>query len=841
MQTATNPNTGEKVVLIGSEWKPFTQSATNPQGVKAFLVGNQWLSDEGMPSDRTASTQEETMVAYGPRRTPLKFTGINAVMEQIGAPIQAVSEGVIKGGSNILFGAEQLLGKGAQELGAAYTSRAVIEDALRRQAGAQARVAPFKQEYPISTGIGELGLETLITAPIGGAMARPLAATAQYAPAIAPYVNPLVNALRSSGFRTGLIPAAKAAPGVAPQAIPLATRAADIGARAFGGGATGGATAAFTNPDEIGAGVDIGAGLAVVAPPTLKVAAKSLGFLKDAFTGQLPAIGAGKIARDVAGDRIGAIRAALTAAPEDLMAAQAASGVQKDAWQALGAMTSKTDDASAVMKRQAADDLGVLQRMAEGGNETEARTAYEQSIKRLNQLTADMRAVELQAANQAAQTTNRLAPQMQQRQASMVNALREGMPANLPSGAAGIPAPGVSGIHAGTEALQRANVADAAARRLMVARSQAARGGISESTIPGVNDRRIESANRFVSEQWQETSDTFAAIAKQRRDEAGFIERQIGSLEDYGLKPLDAGSITAAIDSKINAPGLRASSNTTKVLQAVKDDIVNLTEKGGGVIDAHDLYTLRKEGINERIMQILGQTDPKISAKVTRKTLEEVRPLIDDAIKKAGGTGWEDYLKTYSQGMQAIDQKAMAAEAARLFENAPNEYVKLVRGNNPDAVEAIFGPGSYDIFKEMGSKMPTLEKVASNVERNAAMKEAATAGTEALGKVIGEDSFRFRFPSLLNRATTAANVTLDILEKRLDKKVFAELQKGMQSGKSALEMLNTLPAAEKSKALRALSDPASWGKAKTIGVRAATRQEQPTNALAPANENALAQ
>jgi hypothetical protein len=90
--------------------------------------------------------------------------------------------------------------------------------------------------------------------------------------------------------------------------------------------------------------------------------------------------------------------------------------------------------------------------MAEGGNETEARAAYEASIKRLNELTQDMRNVELGAANQAAQTINQLAPQAQQRQASMINALREGMPANLPSGAAGTPAPGVSGIHAGTEA-----------------------------------------------------------------------------------------------------------------------------------------------------------------------------------------------------------------------------------------------------------------------------------------------------------------------------------------------------------------------------------------------------
>jgi hypothetical protein len=684
---------------------------------------------------------------------------------------------------------------------------------------------------------GEFMGQTAITAPLGGLIARPLAAAAPYAPTI---INPIVNALRSSGFSSGLLPAAK----TAPQAIPLATRAADIGARVIGGGVTGGATAALTNPDEIGAGTSVGAGLAVAAPPIVKGLVKSAGFLTDAFSGKLAQVGAGKIARDVAGDRIGAIRAALEAAPSDVTAAQATSGIQKDAWQALGAMTSKTDDVSALLKRQTDDDLAILQNMAGGGNETEMRAAYEQSIKRLNKLTEDLRNVPLQAANQANQTINQLAPKLEQRQASMVNALREGMPANLPSGAAGTPAPGVSGIHAGTEALQRANVADAAARRLMVARSQAARGGVSESTVPGANDRRIESANRFVSEQFQAASDEFANIAKQRRAEAGFIERQIGSLEAHGLKQLDVGKIIAAIDTKINQPGLRASSDMVKVLSAVKDDFANLAQKGGGVLDAHDAYTLRKEGINDRIMQIMGQTDPKISAKVTRRVLEDIRPLIDDAIETAGGTGWKDYLKTYSQGMQTIDQKAMAAQAAKLFGGSDADkqaYVRLVRGNNTDAVEAIFGPGSYDIFKEMGSKMPTLEKVASNVERNASMKQAATSGTEALGKVIGEDSFRLRFPAFFSPKITAANMTLDILEKKLDKKVFAELQKGMASGKSALEMLNTLPTAEKSKALRALSDPASWGKAGTISARVATRQEQPTNALAPQqqNQNAL--
>ena len=656
--------------------------------------------------------------------------------ESIGAPFQAVSEGVIKGGGNIMFGGQRLVGEGLQAFGATQAGQALIADAQRRQAEAQARVAPFKQQYPMSTGTGELGAEAVITAPIGGLLARPLAAAAPYAPGL---INPIVNAMRSSGFSSGLLP--KAAVGTA---VPLATRAGDIGARVFGGGVTGGATAALTSPDEIGTGAGVGAGLAVAAPPIVKIMGKTAGFLSDAFSGRLAEVGAGKIARDVAGNRIAAIRAALAASPTDVTAAQATYGIQNDAWQALGAMTSKTDEVSALMKRQASDDLAQLQRMAEGGNETEARAAYEQSIKRLNQLTADMRNVELQAANQAGQTINNLAPRLDQRQASMVNALREGMPANLPSGAAGTPAPGVSGINAATEAAQ-----------------QAAIGAKGKPGFLSAGDR---------SQEWKQTSDTFAAIANQRRAEAGFIERQIGSLEDYGLRPLDAGGITAAIDAKLATPGLRASSNMTKVLQSIRDDIANLTEKGGGVIDAHDLYTLRKEGINERIMQVLGQTDPKISAKVTRKTLEEVRPLIDDAIEKAGGTGWKDYLKTYSQGMQAIDQKAMAAEAAKLFKNSPDQYVRLVRGNNPDAVEAIFGPGSYDIFKEMGSKLPTLEKLASNIERTGAMKEAATAGTETLGKAVGGDSFRLRFPSLLNRATTAANLTLDILEKRLDKK-----------------------------------------------------------------------
>ena len=776
LQTATNPTTGERVVLVGDQWQPIAQSATNKQGVKAYLVGDKWITDESAkPSEIPAPRKER------------------GFFETIGAPIEAMSQGVISGGGNVVLGGQRLLGMGLEKIGATDTGKFLQEDAARRLAESQATVAPFKQEFPVFTGAGELGAEIIGTGPVGKVIAAPLKAI--------PAAAPLAQAIRTGGFSTGRAVQAGA---------PLTARAADVATRAAGGAALGGATAAVINPAEFETGALVGAALPVAAPPIVNALAKSAGFLKDAFTGQLAGIKAGKISREVAGDRIGAIRAALAAAPDDLTAAQATAGIQNDALQALYKFSSRTDDMSMKLKQQAAADLADLQRAAGSANATEARNIYDQSIKRLNQLTADMRNVELQAANQAAQTINRLAPQAAQREASMVNALRGGIPV-------GQPLPGQATVSPVTEAAQQA--------------ATAAKGK------PGF----LSAGDR--AKEWQETSDIFADIARQRRAEAGFIERQIGSLEDYGLRPLDAGAITSAIDARLSQPGLRASPNVTKVLQAVKDDIANLTQKGGGVIDANDLYTLRKEGINERITQIMGQTDPKVSAKVTRKVLQEVRPLIDDAITTAGGTGWRDYLKTYSQGMQSIDQNAMAAQAAKLFQDSPQEYVRLVRGNNPDAVEAIFGPGSYDIFKEMGSKMPTLEKVASNIERTAGMETAAAQGKERLTEIIEDIGRTFpRFPNLLSREAAFGNVTFQELERRLDKKVVAKLREGALSGKNSLELLNTLPAIERSKVLKVLTDPSTWGAKGAAATRAATMPAAPTNNLAPQSEkqNALA-
>ena len=56
-QTATNPQTGEKAVLIDNEWKPYTQSATNDKGMKAFLIGDQWITDQGVAAPAVSNEE----------------------------------------------------------------------------------------------------------------------------------------------------------------------------------------------------------------------------------------------------------------------------------------------------------------------------------------------------------------------------------------------------------------------------------------------------------------------------------------------------------------------------------------------------------------------------------------------------------------------------------------------------------------------------------------------------------------------------------------------------------------------------------------------------------------
>lgn len=88
LQTATNPQTGERVVLVGDQWQPVAQTATNKEGQKAYLVGGKWLVDDRQappaPAPKAATPTSKPVAPEEP--TPAINPEFGGFMEALQPP-----------------------------------------------------------------------------------------------------------------------------------------------------------------------------------------------------------------------------------------------------------------------------------------------------------------------------------------------------------------------------------------------------------------------------------------------------------------------------------------------------------------------------------------------------------------------------------------------------------------------------------------------------------------------------------------------------------------------------------------------------------------------------------
>lgn len=105
--------------------------------------------------------------------------------------------------------------------------------------------------------------------------------------------------------------------------------------------------------------------------------------------------------------------------------------------------------------------------------------------------------------------------------------------------------------------------------------------------------------------------------------------------------------------------GYRASDVVQSTLGHLRNKLEALTDKSG-VINPADLYTVRKE-IGSTIQKFSNENanwDKGLTAKLQRI----VQLSMDDAIEKAGGTGWRQYLSEYSKASKVIDTYKLRQE-----------------------------------------------------------------------------------------------------------------------------------------------------------------------------------
>jgi hypothetical protein len=720
-QTATNPETGEKLILVKDAWQKIEKSATNEAGEKAYLVKGKWLTPSATPSP-AAQTEEAPTLSPSEMRQEM----INQEMGQFIAPFKGASAGL----GNIMFGAQRYLGKGAQMLGARETGQALIDDAARRRAQAQAEIAPYKEQFPKATGAGEFVGEVAATGPVGAVIAAPLK--------MAGVAAPIVESIKSAGLRTGLAPATGA------------TRAIDLGVRGAGGATTGAVSAGLVNPEDAGTGAIVGAAIPTVAAPVLKKLASSYGFVKDVVTGRAAEVRAADIVRETLKDQLEPAMLALSKARPGITAVQALqeAGINADPFMALGKLAEKMDTKSAyrlLMESQELAQTNQLAAMAGGGTQTAAREAQNVARNELTNLTTPMR----------------------------------------------------------TEALNRANVG----------------GTVTKALKPEIAS--FTSAGTFTGQG--------VPLA------LGQAQAQLDALAAAGLKPIDTSKIVSGITAKLNDPKIGPSDVNQAVLSKVTSKIKEWTEKGGGVIDAEALYSIRKNAVGEEIARLYPNADAKQQARFAAKLLSEIKPAIDDAIVDAGGTGWRKYLQTYEKGMNEIDQQRLATVALDKFKGSKEEFIKLVRGDNVDAVEDVFGPGSFNIFKEM-KKSGTLENIASQLDRDIKISDRAAAGAGGLARIMGMSEKEIgRIPAFLSTTTTTINEALRILEGKITNELKQLIVDGMKDGKSVAELVQKLPSKDRNVVLRTLMKSEKWNPA---GVTAPVQLfVDRKNNLAPEQEN----
>jgi hypothetical protein len=684
--------------------------------------------------------------------------------------------GISKGVGNVMFGGQRLVGKGLEAVGATETGRALIEDAARRQAEQEAFIAPYKAVAPTATGAGEFTGEVVSTLPVGGVIAKGVSKI--------PGAGTVAEAIRTGGFRTG-----------APAATTFGGRAADIATRAGGGAVVGGASAALINPEEAGTGTVIGAAAPFVLPTVGKYVAQAGGKFIDAVTGKLANVEAGKVAREVAGDQINQIRAANKLAPLDISAAQAAAGIDNDVYQAFLDFVAGKDKSSyfRVLKdTQKADQLNRLAQLAGGPTMTENLTSVGQFKNALNNLMTPIRETELAAANIAGTTGKRLQQEANVLAEAATGKVQDVRRFTAAQQRAITPAPGV--LATDYQLGKLANKADEVA-------AQAAEGSL-----------------RF-------------------GEAAQFKQAAVNSLEAYGLRPLTSDSILSRLGGILRNPEFAGNDVIEGAVRNFGDDVVKWTDQGG-VIDAFALDSLRKNSVNAAIEKLRPGLDQTSKKNLAAGVLAQLKTPIINAVEEAGGTGYGQYLRDYAANAQLIDRRKLAGKALEMLNKSPDEFTRLVQGNNPDAVEAVFGPGSFNIFKEMGTDIKPMQQIADELLRDVKIGEQVKAGRRALG--LEKESMAEKIPGFVGYKTAIAKKVLQTLEGKVSKKTIGILSDAAKTGKAMNEVLDTLPADERIKAFDLLTKSKDWNRAVTSGAIMLTIP--PANALAPTqqNQNALA-
>jgi len=286
-------------------------------------------------------------------------------------------------------------------------------------------------------------------------------------------------------------------------------------------------------------------------------------------------------------------------------------------------------------------------------------------------------------------------------------------------------------------------------------------------------------------------------------------EAALESLQNAGLRPLEGKPLSDMFRARAKDPAFAGNREYGIAMNRIARDIDQWTA-ANGVVDAHALDAIRKNSVNSIFAN--SPLNPKAKAKAIAKTMNEVRPALIDAVEDAGGAGYREYLQAYQTGMQRVNERKLMGAALDMYKNNPDEFIRLVDGDAPKAVEKIMGFGNFNIADEVSQEALATLRGASQTLKNAKeMASQSSMAQDALRELLAENVSLIRLPSLISAKFAASNKALEILEKAIGKRVMDKLVRGMRTPEGAANLLETLPAQDRILVLNVLSNPRNYG------------------------------
>lgn len=717
--------------------------------------------------------------------------------------VETAGMGLTRGIDEAIFGTGRLIGQGLEYVGATNLGGKLRAASERELAESRAQYEPFLRANPRTAEGGRIVGNIIGLAAPGGAVSKPLQVVSKVAPKLAP----VTTALRTSGMATGV------------KATTPVAKAVDAALR-IGGGATAGAASSAVLDQALDEGATVGAAVSLIP----LVGRYGAGPVWDVVRGRFGEARAARIFRQALGANIDAAKAAFAKGGKGTASqVLARMGIDADTFFATGEIVAKSSDSTGLL-----DDIAKGQRAAQRQTLAAASGATTR--------TGGRRAAEVQRRL----TTQQAEPIMQQ---------------------------SLEGANAGTKNVFAAQQQAAAGRQAAATEAQTAKrllgGAENQATVLGQMDDLgdvldISAINRQrgivggLEQRGGQAAERSLAAGQQART----AEQRLAELQAAGVEPLDASALSARFRQMGAAE--RANPERAAIFNGFADEVDRLAAENGGILDAFDLYEIRKDAgaFVERALQ--GRATPEAMRKRTAELVGATRPVIDKAIRSAGGARWGEYLDTFSTGMDEARRIELADYARSLYEKQPAQFEALMRGDRPDVVERFFGKGRDDINEVMGpkvlelqgptkpgqlltaqppgpSRMPAMQDVAKDLEIETFIKNSMTPGSRARAAALTAPPVNalaefgrtvpFGFGGFIERPAVLYQ------ERLADPAVMRLLERGFATPQGAAELLNYIPSGQRSiNFLEGLS-PATLRILQQSGVQSAREEPEYVNMM----------